>query len=58
LIRDRYLERGIQKLEGEDRSLFWQELKQPTDPNSGQIFTTGLLDAMDAAGFWKGGNNE
>jgi hypothetical protein len=58
LIRNRYLARGIDILEGDEESLFWQELKQPTDPKSGQVFTTGLLDAMDAAGFWKGGNNE
>jgi hypothetical protein len=54
LIRNRYLDRKIDKLEGESNSLFWSELKKPQESNSGQIYTTGLLDAMDAASFWEG----
>ncbi len=56
LIRNRYLDRKIDKLEGEINSLFWSELKKPQELDSGQIYTTGLLDAMDAASFWEGEN--
>ena len=58
LIRDRYLGQNIALLEAESESLFGQELKKPTDPQSDPIHTTGFLDAMDAAGFWEGGNHE
>lgn len=51
LIRNRY---NTQELEGnpEQQSLFWQE----QDSKDGEINVTGFLDAMDAAGFWQGGN--
>jgi hypothetical protein len=44
LIRNRYIEKGIDKLEDAPSSLFQKE------PGSG-IYITGLLDAMDAADF-------
>lgn len=44
LIRDRYREAGIITLAGSENSLFQQE------PESG-VYTTGLLDALDAAEF-------
>jgi hypothetical protein len=54
LIRNRYLDKNIEVLEGDANSLFWQELKRPQELDSGQLHTTGLLDAMDAASFWEG----
>jgi hypothetical protein len=56
LIRNRYSDRNINVLEGDINSLFWSELKKPQESDSGQIYTTGLLDAMDAASFWEGKN--
>ncbi|MEI2583898.1 hypothetical protein [Scytonema sp. PRP1] len=44
LIRDRYRDVGIITLAGSENSLFQQE------PESG-VYTTGLLDALDAAEF-------
>ena len=54
LIRERYLNH-IEQLDGDSNSLFWQELNHPNICD-GLIYTTGFLDAMDAAGFWQGGN--
>jgi len=48
LIRDRYRDQGIVSLAGSEDSLFQQE------PNS-ELYTTGLLDALDAAEFLHGG---
>jgi hypothetical protein len=50
LIRNRYLAQDIEVLEGDANSLFWR----PQELDSGQLHTTGLLDAMDAASFWEG----
>jgi hypothetical protein len=40
---------GIRTLEAEPETLFWQDTKDEQ-----VIYTTGLLDAMDAASFWEG----
>jgi hypothetical protein len=48
LIRKRYEKQGITQLAASDnsKSLFWQDAVTDT-------YVTGLLDAMDAADFWK-----
>ena len=55
LIRGRYLDRNIQVLDAVigSGSLFWQEL---SDDLGTEVYKTRFLDAMDAAGFWNGGN--
>jgi hypothetical protein len=56
LIRERYLAAQITILEGDQasKSLFWQEAKKPDLSDKPEIYTTGLLDAMDASSFWEG----
>ena len=51
LIRERYIDKGIKKLEADDGKLFAEDLKPDDDDKSRHI--TYLLDAMDAANFWR-----
>jgi hypothetical protein len=48
LIRDRYQKEGIEILAGGPKSLFQ---KEPNSQESETTYTTGLLDAIDAAEF-------
>lgn len=51
LIRERYVDKGIRKLETEAKKLFTEDSK-PDDDLKQRSFTY-LLDAMDAANFWR-----
>jgi hypothetical protein len=53
LVLPRYRNQGLDKLLGDDNSLFWSETVKDESKNKEiTIHRTALLDALDAAEFW------
>ncbi len=51
-MRHRYQDKEIQALDGDPNSLFWSEVIELKDNQPTTVYSTALLDAMDAADFW------